>query len=542
MNLMRVVALLCLMYASGVAATIAGWHDSSNFASSPSESYGWVCDSSDYSKPLKVDFYENGVIIGSAVANVQAESAVQNVCGGHAFHRFVWPYPDGIRDGNSHAIYAYANNVDATSRSLISGSPVTATMQPVGGLPKGWFDYISPEYAWGWACDPSYVSSENAGMSVDFYREDGLYLGSAVPNIRREVAVGSLCGGQRNRAFQFIFPQGALASGTHTIFAYIENVDGSGRMLLGGKGVAASFLSQSQATIASSPSVTSGQTDAVIGTTTEGFQNGAFAINTYCYGDAADNVSIGWDAVGLTGLTTGASYGERALWQRGVIDLYREIVVQAKGFNYGAFIKTGGVGYDAACSGIAGTGPGWSWHPFFSPLPPVLWSSGTQDELAKEVSVSFGLSVKSASGVAYVHPALFFRDIRNNQRIWLTIQAFDTRPNQQREFVSSDGGSPIVVTSFGNSGSFGRTISGALSSAAPQSVGAYEFRLNGFQFENVLDVAGCSNSDPTKLSCDAESYQMTIGFIEIETATSGSEIGATISNISVKRTVLGVLH
>ena len=164
------------------------------------------------------------------------------------------------------------------------------------------------------------------------------------------------------------------------------------------------------------------------------------------------------------------------------------------------------------------------------------WPTGTTDSLAREFVVSFTLKVPHALGIGYVHPALYFRDRRNNQRIWITLQAFDSRSGISQEYVTSDGFSPIVVTSFGRSGSFGRSVFGSLSDTTWISPRSYEYRLNGFQFENALDVAGCSSSDLTRLSCSAEDFQLTIGFVELETAAAGSEIGATVSNLGLRRT------
>lgn len=135
-------------------------------------------------------------------------------------------------------------------------------------------------------------------------------------------------------------------------------------------------------------------------------------------------------------------------------------------------------------------------------------------------------------------------------RIWIDPQAFDARPSQSEEFIGNDcpvGANcthqiaPIVATAFGISGSFGRTISGDFFHSVSNSYRSFEFRLNGFQFKNALIAVGCSNSDASRLSCNAEDYQLTLTGILTEVAGFSSSMGTSLRNIYFGRTKVGTL-
>ncbi len=68
----------------------------------------------------------------------------------------------------------------------------------------------------------------------------------------------------------------------------------------------------------------------------------------------------------------------------------------------------------------------------------------------------------------------------------------------------------------------------------------FEFRINGFQFEQVLLLAGCGSA--TLTSCNPEDFDLTIGFAGPETASPTAEMGATISNLEVGITNVGALE
>jgi len=85
---------------------------------------GWVCDSSYYTQPLKVNLYADGlqgkgVLIGTMVANVARESAVANLCGGNVNHGFIFPIPQSLKDGKTHTIYIYGTNIPSGNNPLL---------------------------------------------------------------------------------------------------------------------------------------------------------------------------------------------------------------------------------------------------------------------------------------------------------------------------------------------------------------------------------------------------------------------------------------
>ena len=125
-----------------LAATLPiGAHDSSGCDSLS----GWACDADDFSKPLDVHFYAGGPagtgsFVGTAKADLQREAAVGQLCGGKARHGFSFPTPASLKDGRSHAIYAYAINVGpAGGNPLLPGSPKAFACVPPAPLgPRGW--------------------------------------------------------------------------------------------------------------------------------------------------------------------------------------------------------------------------------------------------------------------------------------------------------------------------------------------------------------------------------------------------------------------
>lgn len=100
-----------------------GWHDSTTCSGSS----GWTCDSNNYNQPIDVHFYSEGVFRGSTTANISAEAGVAAACGGNAAHRFIFPNPSSLMDGNTHTVYAYAINIPAGNNPVLSGSPKTIT-------------------------------------------------------------------------------------------------------------------------------------------------------------------------------------------------------------------------------------------------------------------------------------------------------------------------------------------------------------------------------------------------------------------------------
>lgn len=509
---------------------LRGFYDTTNFAQSAREAYGWACIPNS-SQAVIVNFYSDGSIVGSTVANIQREPAIGSICG-DPNHGFVWPYPAALKDGATRRITA--KTVVNGTEYVIDGGPVEVTIAAEPEA-RGEFDFITPEYAWGWACDERAQSESANPITVSFYTEAGQYLGEQNPLVGREAAVASICGAG-NRAFQFVLPQTLQDFGSHTIFAYATNAQGRAKRLLGAR--RGTFIPQTYSELGIQRAVTPQNIDDVLGAVSVeelSPADGLMRVNTYCYGATIDDVPIQWDPSQYTGFSipNNSIIEPRSRFQRGAFDLPREVVVQAKDYTFGFFIRGNALGYNTACGGLAGSGPGFSWLPN-SPTP---WPSALQSVKGRELVVRFAASVPWSAGTAYVHPSLYFRDRRNNLRVWWTVQAFDTRPDVADEFLGNDG-SPIVVTSFNKTGTRGRKVAGSFARGASMAEQSFEYRINGYQFERLLEFAGCGAA-ANQLSCNPSDYDLTIAFVEVETASATAEIGATIKDVSVAITNSG---
>jgi hypothetical protein len=520
------------------AQTFQGWHDSTNVPNSQYESYGWVCITNQPT-PLVVKFYDGNSFIGQTVADLQRENAVGAICGGSnsQLHGFIWPYPNQITNGGTHYI---------TARAVVNGveTPLSNTPVIVSGISpspiEGWLDFVTPDYVWGWSCKPGQSQDNYNSTTIDLYTEEQ-YLGSAGNQIiSADTGVGSICG-SRNRTFQIVIPTYLQNNQTHTIYAY-ASTSNNDRRLIGMK--KANFLPQPATTLGIQRAVTPFNIDDVIGASViEELppSDGLLRVNSYCYGAAIDDTPITWDPSPLTGFyipgdkcdpNAKICTSNRSQYQRGLIDAVGEYVVQAKDFKYGFYVKSNGFGYNAACGDIAGTGAGFSWYPG-SPTP---WPTSDASVKAREIYIKYKASVSVTGGISYLGNAFFFRDRLRNQFVWVTTQAFDTRFNVGDEFIGSDG-SPIVGTSFNLSGTRGRPVKGSFVRGATMGETEFEFRLNGYQFEQILLLAGCGSS--TLTSCNPADFDMTIGFASPETASPYAFIGATISDIDVGITNVG---
>jgi hypothetical protein len=114
-------------------ATPKGYHDGSDC----SQSVGWACDADNYNQALDIHFYRDGpaggggTFIGSVSASQPREAGVGAECGGNSNHGFIFATPDSLKDGNSHAIYAYVINIGSgTTNPLLTNSPKTINCAP----------------------------------------------------------------------------------------------------------------------------------------------------------------------------------------------------------------------------------------------------------------------------------------------------------------------------------------------------------------------------------------------------------------------------
>lgn len=105
-----------------------GWLDVANCNSFA----GWTCDADNYNKAIDVHFYANGpaggggTIVGSITANInRSDLPGAGVCGGNPNHGYSFTTPNSLKDGQNHAIYAYAINHPSGNNPQLSGSPKT---------------------------------------------------------------------------------------------------------------------------------------------------------------------------------------------------------------------------------------------------------------------------------------------------------------------------------------------------------------------------------------------------------------------------------
>lgn len=85
---------------------------------------GWVCDKDDYGRYLKVKFFADGVVgqgslVGTVSADINRENAVAGLCGGNAKHGFTFPIPASLKDGKSHSIYVYGEDIPSGNNILL---------------------------------------------------------------------------------------------------------------------------------------------------------------------------------------------------------------------------------------------------------------------------------------------------------------------------------------------------------------------------------------------------------------------------------------
>lgn len=106
-----------------------GWLDA---VDAEGTAYGWTCDPNNFAAPLEVHFYvDGGTFVGAAIADGLREPAVAGNCGGHAHHGFAFSLPVAIRDGQSHALSAYAINIGPpASNPILAGSPQWFQLAP----------------------------------------------------------------------------------------------------------------------------------------------------------------------------------------------------------------------------------------------------------------------------------------------------------------------------------------------------------------------------------------------------------------------------
>lgn len=101
-------------YGLGATGQIGGWLDSLT----PSSIGGWAVDMGNTAVPIQVDFYIDGTLIQSAIANQSRPDLVSGV-GIDANHGWSFIIPINYQNGQSHTFNVKTNGVD------LSGSPRT---------------------------------------------------------------------------------------------------------------------------------------------------------------------------------------------------------------------------------------------------------------------------------------------------------------------------------------------------------------------------------------------------------------------------------
>jgi hypothetical protein len=105
----------------------------------PSYISGWACDTRYPTQQIEVQLYFN-VPVGGAYyvgftigqTDQASEAAVNFLCGGGLYHRFVYTVPQGVRDylgDGIHPIYAYG--VSGGSNALLTNAPINMYLGPV---------------------------------------------------------------------------------------------------------------------------------------------------------------------------------------------------------------------------------------------------------------------------------------------------------------------------------------------------------------------------------------------------------------------------
>jgi hypothetical protein len=112
--------------AGGGAATISNTDPKGYFDGADCNVFaGWACDADSYSQPTIVHFYadglagKGGIFIGATTANITREAAVGKLCGGYNNHGFSYVFPNTLKDGKQHTIYAYAINTPTGNNPLL---------------------------------------------------------------------------------------------------------------------------------------------------------------------------------------------------------------------------------------------------------------------------------------------------------------------------------------------------------------------------------------------------------------------------------------
>ena len=209
--------------------------------------YGWACDPKDYSQPLYVQQYVDGVKQSSypaySLANLSNIAGVSDACGGNPAHTYEYNYSSSLSEG-THTVTTYgsklnSNNVSDTSAPFqypLGGSGVSFT------CPRTQYGNADAtcQNVTGWACDnKNYSTALTIAVYLDAPQNwdgtKGLIPGAdAVPantttgNAVQDAFVASKCGGYGTHSFSYAIPA-QYAGGNHTLFIRANGLNPGGQ-------------------------------------------------------------------------------------------------------------------------------------------------------------------------------------------------------------------------------------------------------------------------------------------------------------------------
>lgn len=496
---------------AGIEPNIKGYHEAANSLST----WGWACNPADYDEPVWIHFYkEDGAYMGATLADDFREEAVGNKCGGFRNHGFDWDYPESLKDGKTHQIYAYAINSKGEYNPLLTGSPISIYIPPtnINISPKGLHETADSFSTKGWVCDPDDYKSP---LWIHFYNENGMFIGETLANVNREQAVGNECGGYTNHGFNWIYPDSMKDGQTHKIYAHAINIGGEPNPLLAGSPKIAYIPFEkpepNAITYFYTPEYISDINNRVYANMDCPEIKDQTAICVWRLGDNAVNQDIHWAIGDFTAFYPNPANG---LTQKGINNnWYGSTSFQMLGTAMGVHIHTWSSGEDIPKNLANG-------QVYY------LWSNNHQKPWTHNDSVfvmKYDLKVPNcymeSNSIGYIYASILLKD-NNNKGLWLQVHNFDTR-NLFVEQTGFDGGDTGTNLPYFNS-YFGKTTNyvtmGAGSSSSTdttfQEWKYYEFRVSAKQIDAIIKKTNAEHG--TSLSNNIADYSMALMSIQAE--------------------------
>ena len=205
---------------------------------------GWSQDEDTPVTPNQVHIYIDGVIAGSATANVYRGDVAAAV--GSGAHGFSFALPEKYKDGRVHAVNAWGldTTIETTNNALLTGSPKTLQCGTLSSTPaprsppavdnhlrpRGALDAADCNTIDGWSQDED---TPDWATEVHFYFDGPFTIGggSATANVYRPDLCSAIS--SCNHGFSFVVPAQFKDGRQHTVYAYgidttIENTNNAG--------------------------------------------------------------------------------------------------------------------------------------------------------------------------------------------------------------------------------------------------------------------------------------------------------------------------